>query len=450
VLQGKETGSVRVEVRQTEGVAIAHLEGRFDAYGAHEVEQHLQTAVLAEAVSLVWDLSKVEYLSSAGLRALLAAYRKTTRAGGTLALAGLQPYCRRVLDFAGFAETFPVFDTTTEAVAFCRRAGSESAPQAETFRLECGRLTVTPAVTKAIGAIEVVGDVRDVLHARITPAHLCSKQFSQTEYSIGLGGLGDRLDDFFPLMGEMITVGGTMVWLPTDGHDTPDFLIPQKDTGQVTLRTAFNVVVAGGFNELMWFESAAADGTPIDVLYRALFDLAHQRRPDFRGVLGMAMRAQMGAVWGAGIKRSPIQEYAPANHEMVTHPSNVGEWFAFDAAPRHKGATALICGIGADLTRDLSTYEQEELNSVFYLNPAQARNTRELLHNHGVLFSPLPSPERPVSLEIAIKRVVDEGDFIDMRHLLDRSTIQEALFGVSYIQSFRRDPRASRGVAHPV
>ena len=113
----------------------------------------------------------------------------------------------------------------------------------------------------------------------------------------------------------------------------------------------------------------------------------------------------------------------------------------FDATPRHGGATALICGVGADLTTDLSTYEQEEMNSVFYLNPAQARNTRELLHNHGVLFSPLPFPEQPVSLEAEIKRVVDEGDFIDMRHLLDRSTIRQALFGVSYIQSFRRDPR---------
>ena len=154
----------------------------------------------------------------------------------------------------------------------------------------------------------------------------------------------------------------------------------------------------------------------------------------------------MGAVWGAGIKRSPIREHAPANHEMITHPSNVGQWFDFDATPRHGGATALICGVGADLTTDLSTYEQEEMNSVFYLNPAQARNTRELLHNHGVLFSPLPFPQEPVSLEDEVKRVVDEGDFIDMRHLLDRSTVRQALFGVNYVQSFRRDPRGFRGV----
>jgi anti-anti-sigma factor len=436
---------VKIELQRSAGVVLACLQGRFDAYGADELERYLKSAPLPEAGSLVLDLSRVEYLSSAGLRVILTTYKKLNRTGGTLALAALQPYCRRVLDFAGFDQSFPVFETVPEAVAFCDQGRSQSARREESLQLDCGRLTITPAAATA-GAIEVLGDVRDVLHARITPAHLCSKRFSETEYSIGLGGLGDRIEDYFSLMGEMITVGGTMVWLPTDGHDTPDFLIPQKDTGQITLRTAFNVVIAGGFNELMWFESGAAEGAPIDVLYRALFDLARQRRTDYRGVIGLAMRTQMSAVWGAGIKRSPIQEHAPTNHEMITHPSNVAEWFDFDATPRHGGATALICGVGADLTTDLSTYEQEEMNSVFYLNPAQAPNTRELLHNHGVLFSPLPLPEPPASLEAEIKRVVHEGDFIDMRHLLDRSCIRQALIGVSYFQSFRRDPRGSRGV----
>jgi anti-anti-sigma factor len=436
---------MNIEARCCQGVALACLQGRLDGTGADELGRYLEGASPPEGESLVLDLTKVVYLSSAGLRVIVATSRKLRRAGGTLALAGLQPYCRNVLEIVGVSETVHVFDTVPEAVAFCQRHRSQPDRPQETLQLACGRLTITPAAPTA-AAIEVLGDVRDVLHARITPAHLCSKRFSETEYSIGLGGLGDRLQDYFPLMGEMITVGGTMVWLPTDGHDKPDFLIPRNDTGQITLRTAFNVVIAGGFNEFMSFESAAAEGTPMDVLYRALFDQAHQRRRDYRGAIGLAMRAQMGAVWGAGIKRSPIQGYAPPNHELINHPTNVAQWFDFDAAPRHGGATALICGVGADLTKDLSTYEQEELNSVFYLNPAQPPNTRELLHNHAVLFSPLPFSEPSASLEDEIKRVVDEGDFIDMRHLLDRSTVRQALLGVSYIQSFRRDPHGVRGV----
>jgi len=77
------------------------------------------------------------------------------------------------------------------------------------------------------GSLKVMGDVRDVLYSRITPAHIASKPFSQTEYSIGLGALGDKPEDYLPLLGEMMTIGGNMVWLPADGHDSPDYLLPK-------------------------------------------------------------------------------------------------------------------------------------------------------------------------------------------------------------------------------
>src|SRR5512138_2364612 len=106
---------MKIETERSEGVVLTRLQGRFDAYGAEELGQYLQSASLLEAGSLVLDLSGVEYLSSAGLRLMLATYKKLTRTGGTLALAGLQPYCRKVLEFAGFDRTFPVFETAPEA-----------------------------------------------------------------------------------------------------------------------------------------------------------------------------------------------------------------------------------------------------------------------------------------------------------------------------------------------
>ena len=105
----------------------------------------------------------------------------------------------------------------------------------------------------------------------------------------------------------------------------------------------------------------------IDELYRSLYHLAKQRRKDYHGVLGLAVLAQMPAVYGAGVKRSPIVDNAPENGEMITHPSNHKEWFDFDDDPRHNGVTGLICGAGIDLTADLSHYNQEEMKSVFYV-----------------------------------------------------------------------------------
>ena len=420
------------------------LQGRMDAYACIEAQKILDPAVTVDVMAAVADMAGVDYLSSAGLRLLLAISRKLRQNGGVLAVAGARDYCRKVMDLAGFANTFPMFETAEAARAFCDQALQERQSLDHWDRLECldlegGRVRILPGSTDPCAA-EILGDVKDVLYARVTPAHLCSKRFSETEYSIGLGGLGDRLEDYFPLMGEMITIGGTMVWLPTDGHDTPDFLIPKSDKGQVTLYTGFNVTLAGGFNELLMYESRDPAGVTIARLYRDLFTSARKRRPDFKGVLALGLCAQMAEVYGSGIKKSPICEFTPANGEMVTHPSNVKDWFDFDAVPRQTRVTALICGIGADLTADLSAYDQDQLNRVFYLNPANTGDREEMLHNHAVIFNEQPLADRAVSLEREINTVVDNGEFLDMRHLLDRSTVTRAFLGVSYIQAFRSDP----------
>ncbi len=414
-----------------------------DAYACLEAQKVLDAAVTPAVSAAVADLSGVDYLSSAGLRLLLALSKKLCQRGGVLAVAGARDYCRKVMDLAGFAKTFPLFADAEAARAFCDRSLRESRAlkdwdRLEVLEMEGGRARVLPGdATPA--AVEILGDVKDVLYARVTPAHLCSKRFSETMYSIGLGGLGENQEDYFPLMGEMITIGGTMVWLPTDGHDTPDFLIPKSDQGQVTLRTGFNVTLAGGFNELMMYESRDPKGVSVARLYRDLFESAHRRRPDFRGVLALGMRAQMAEVYGSGIKKSPIPQFAPANGGMVTDPSNVKEWFDFDAVPRHTGVTALICGVGADLTADLSAYDQAQLNRVFYLNPANTGGRSELLHNHAVVFREQPLADRAASLEREIAATVDNGEFLDMRHLLDRSTLTRAFLGVSAIREFRAE-----------
>lgn len=420
------------------------LEGRMDAYACGEAQQILEPALTADLAFAVADMSAVDYLSSAGLRLLLGLSKKLRQQGGALVVAGARDYCRKVMDLAGFADTFPMFATVEAARAFCDQSLLEKRSldrwdQLECLDLEWGRGRMLPGSDDP-GAAEILGDVKDVLHARITPAQLCSKRFMETEYSIGLGGLGDRLEDYLPLMGEMITIGGTMVWLPTDGHDTPDFLIPKSDKGQVTLHTGFNVTLAGKFNEFMMYESRNPPGATVTQLYRDLFNSARRRRPDFKGVLALGLRAQMGAVYGSGIKQSPILELAPANGEMITHPSNVKAWFDFDAAPRQTRVTGLICGIGADLTADLSVYDQAQLNRVFYLNPANTGGKNELLHNHAVIFNEQPLAGRAVSLAREIETVVDNGEFLDMRHLLDSSTITRAFLGISYIQEFRSDP----------
>jgi len=426
---------------------VLKIQGRLDGFGSKELEEHLETQIGKDLLCTVIDMAAVDYISSAGLRVLLKLQQKLKGWGGIAVLANVQSYCLEVIELAGFGQLLRVFATVDEALAICGqtiedRSSGEASRSAQSFDLSSGTFRVLPAADDE-GVIEVLGDISDVLYSRVTPGQLSSKLFFETEYSIGLGGLGNRIEDYFGIMGEMITIGGTMVWLPTDGHDTPDFLIPKSDTGRVTLKTAFNVSIAKGFNELVTFNSDAAVGATMDMLYKDLFELSRRRRPDFKGVLGLALRAQMSSVFGSGVKKSPVDKFAPSDGEMIIHPAHFADWFDADTEPRHENVTALICGIGADLTSDLSHYDQRLLNSVFYLHPSNVGKRTMMLHNHAVIFSELPMSDQPTSLETEIGNVVENGDFSDMRHLLDKSALTQAVIGISYIQGFRRDPRGT-------
>ncbi len=63
------------------------------------------------------DFSGVEYISSAGLRALMTASKKTKAAGGRIAVAALQPMVKEIFEISRFALVVPVYETSAEATA---------------------------------------------------------------------------------------------------------------------------------------------------------------------------------------------------------------------------------------------------------------------------------------------------------------------------------------------
>lgn len=433
-------------IPRKDGFTVVRLSGRLDAHGANELEDQMGPLLSNPEGSVVLDMADVSYLSSAGLRVFVKAWRAVQADGGELVLVAMQQYCRDVLEMVGFERAFRLFETMEEAELALGKSDSSGASGGEKVLSEkevrkgtFGEMAIY-AGEEGTGAVEIVGDIVNVLSAAITPAHVCSKRFSQKEYSIGLGSLGSRVEEYLPLMGEMITIGGTMVWLPCDGNDTPDFIIPQKDTGKVVLRTGFNASLAGPFHEYVEYRSHKKEGASMNEIYRDLFEQAKVRRPDFKGALGIAMRAQMPAVYGSGVLKAPIKEFAPENGKWITDPSNFDTWFEADQTPRHQNVTGLIAGVGVDLSMDISVFDEKHFNATFYVNPANTGSSNELLHNHAVLFEPVEMPKPPISLEAEIKLIVENGEFVDMRHLLDRSTISHAIIGLVYVEDFRADP----------
>lgn len=431
---------MEIEQQLNGSFLILRLNGRLDGASSGALQQRIDQALAEQKVrQIVLDMQQVHYLSSAGIRVLVSAVKSLRPLGGDLVLAGVQGYTDEVLKLAGFDKLLTQFGSIEEAERKLFPP-QQALPweEASSFTDEQGTFRAL-TLSEEPAQILVLGHIEDVLYSRVTPELIHSRPFSSIEYSIGCGGLGAKVEDYLPVMGEMITIGGTMVWLPTDGEDTPDFLIPQNDSETVTVRTNFNVALNGPCHEILLFESRSPQGTTISDLYRSLFNHVRASNPEFRGGLALTIRAEMPEVYGSGITRSPIVEHAPANGEMVIHPDNVQEWFELDHEPRHRNVTALITGAGIDLTARYTEYDSEVFNAAFYVNPANKGASNQILHNHAVFFSPLPFPQAPASIDHEVLNVVRDGTFVDMRHLLDSSTVSKAVIGISRISEFVKD-----------
>jgi len=101
-------------------VAIAKLAGRLDSSSAPSAEEQLTRLIADSAPRLVIDLSKLEYISSAGLRVLLLVARKIQQSQGKLAFFGLTPGVRDVFSVSGFDTIFTVRNDAAAATAAVR------------------------------------------------------------------------------------------------------------------------------------------------------------------------------------------------------------------------------------------------------------------------------------------------------------------------------------------
>ena len=106
---------MNVETSHTGSTAVAAVSGRVDSANAKEFEEELSAIIDKGATGLVVDCGELNYISSAGLRVFLIAIRKTSAAGGGLALCRVPDHINEVLEISGFSRLAKVFDTVEEA-----------------------------------------------------------------------------------------------------------------------------------------------------------------------------------------------------------------------------------------------------------------------------------------------------------------------------------------------
>jgi len=106
---------MNVNIKTDGNIVIISIEGSIDSKTAGDLQSQIMEKV-SETNNVLLDLTKVDYVSSAGLRVLLMIYRQIKSKNGKVILVGVSEEIRDVMSMTGFINFFEIADNIDNAL----------------------------------------------------------------------------------------------------------------------------------------------------------------------------------------------------------------------------------------------------------------------------------------------------------------------------------------------
>ena len=94
--------AIKVNIIEKEaGHYVVVVDGRLDSETAPQCEAEIKYLLTSSTKSLTFDLKRLDYISSMGLRVIIAAMKAIAKQKGRVVVRNAQPPIAKVLDIAG-------------------------------------------------------------------------------------------------------------------------------------------------------------------------------------------------------------------------------------------------------------------------------------------------------------------------------------------------------------
>ena len=112
---------METSVKEFDHCDVISVIGYLERSTVGQLIQALETSNKRGKYHLIIDLSQVEYIASAGFRALLIAQQNNRRNHGELILAQMPDPVQQVFELTGFGSFFHIFGALPSAIEFARQ-----------------------------------------------------------------------------------------------------------------------------------------------------------------------------------------------------------------------------------------------------------------------------------------------------------------------------------------
>jgi anti-sigma B factor antagonist len=106
-----------IDTDMTGDLPVVKVIGRVDSETAPELDDALSRLLEGEQYKIVLNLQDVDFLSSAGLRAIVKAYQTAQKSGGDVRLAAISEPIEVILRTVGMMQMLKMYPSNQEAIA---------------------------------------------------------------------------------------------------------------------------------------------------------------------------------------------------------------------------------------------------------------------------------------------------------------------------------------------
>ncbi len=107
---------MQISVKTADEVKVLEFKGRLDHQTSPDAQEQLTKLIEKGERKILVNFGKLDYISSAGLRVLLAAAKQLIPGGGEIRICSLNDVVMEVFKISGFVTIFRVFGSESEAL----------------------------------------------------------------------------------------------------------------------------------------------------------------------------------------------------------------------------------------------------------------------------------------------------------------------------------------------
>ena len=108
---------MNISTRQTDDITVVDMDGELDSQTSGNAYDEMVRIAKSGVSKVILNISKLMYVSSAGLRVILTAAKLLNSSGGEMKICQANSTVKEVLEMTGFNHLVHMYDTEDEAIS---------------------------------------------------------------------------------------------------------------------------------------------------------------------------------------------------------------------------------------------------------------------------------------------------------------------------------------------